>query len=157
VTAGGAKTPAVRLIIAYKLIKAVAGLVLAAVLFYGASHGLEVRLAELARRLREHAVHPWSLGLTRALAHLSRTQGHQLWWLAAAAAADALLTAFEGWALAAGVAWGPWVVVIATASLLPIEVVVLVRHATLGRVVVLAINLAIVIYLVREQRARRAR
>jgi len=70
---------------------------------------------------------------------------------------DGVLTAFEGWALAAGVVWGPWLVVGATASLLPIELIALARHATLGRGLALAINLAIVGYLLRQIRRRPAR
>jgi len=63
VRAQPATAPGLRLIIVYKWAKAAVEIALAAVLFYGASHWLDAQLAGLARRLREHAVHPWSLGL----------------------------------------------------------------------------------------------
>ena len=45
--------------------------------------------------------------------------------------------------------WGPWLVVVATASLLPFEVVSFVRHPHVGRALILVVNLAIVAYLTR--------
>jgi uncharacterized membrane protein (DUF2068 family) len=76
-----------------------------------------------------------------------------VWRIGAAIAGDGVFSAFEGWALLRGFRWAPWVVVVATATLIPFEVVAIVRHRRIGRFVLLAVNLAIVAYL--AWRARR--
>jgi uncharacterized membrane protein (DUF2068 family) len=44
--------------------------------------------------------------------------------------------------------WGEWLTVIITSSLLPIEVYEIVRHPSAVKVTVLAVNIAIVAYLI---------
>jgi uncharacterized membrane protein (DUF2068 family) len=70
---------------------------------------------------------------------------------------DSLLSTVEGLALRAGRWWAPWLVVVATAALLPWEVWELVRRPAWGRFGILAVNVAVVAYLlqgvVREHRA----
>jgi len=146
-----ARPTGIRLIVAYKLAKAVAQIAIAVFLWYGARHGLAASLAELAERLREHAVHSWSDVIGRAVARLARTP-RSLWWGAVALGADAVVSAFEGWTLVRGYRWGPWLVVTATASLLPFEAYHFVRHPRVGRLVLLLINAAIVVYLSRRAR-----
>jgi uncharacterized membrane protein (DUF2068 family) len=137
---------AVRLIVVYKAVKAVAQAAAAVLLFVGAAHGLGTSLAAFAERLRAHAVHGGHGVATTALARFGDGR-HALHWVAAALGADAILSAFEGWALGSGKTWGPWLVVVATASLVPFEIVALVRHPHVARAAVLAVNLAIVLYL----------
>jgi uncharacterized membrane protein (DUF2068 family) len=48
-----------------------------------------------------------------------------------------------------GYLWAPWLVVGATSLLLPVELVEIIRHVTLGRVGLFLANSAIVIYLAR--------
>jgi uncharacterized membrane protein (DUF2068 family) len=70
---------------------------------------------------------------------------------------DGLLTLLEGWALYRGFPWAPWLVVIATGSLLPFEVAALARRLRVGRLLILLVNLAVVTYLgVRAMRQIRA-
>jgi Predicted membrane protein (DUF2127) len=91
------KPAGVRIIIGYKLAKAILQLVAALILFYGATHGLAAALAEFAEKLREHAVHAWSNVVAAAL--LRFTNGRHTIWLAAyALLGDALLSALEAWA-----------------------------------------------------------
>jgi uncharacterized membrane protein (DUF2068 family) len=72
--------------------------------------------------------------------------------------ADGSLTLVEGWALFHGHWWGPWLVVVATGALLPLEVVSLVRHPRIVRLLLLLVNVAIVVYLARTAlRERRER
>lgn len=52
--------------------------------------------------------------------------------------------------------WAEWFTVIITASLVPLEVYEIVRHPTAGKVVVLLINLAVVVYLLLRIRSERA-
>jgi uncharacterized membrane protein (DUF2068 family) len=98
----------------------------------------------------------WSLELADLLVRASTRRG--LWTLFVALIADGVLTLVEAWALIHGHWWGPWLVVVATGSLLPFEVVALVRHPHVSRVLLLAVNLLIVWYLgrkaLREHRER---
>jgi uncharacterized membrane protein (DUF2068 family) len=47
--------------------------------------------------------------------------------------------------------WAEWLTVGVTASLIPFEIYELVSHATLGKVLALIANVAIVIYLLRHR------
>jgi uncharacterized membrane protein (DUF2068 family) len=58
----------------------------------------------------------------------------------------------EGFGLALGKRWAEYLTIISTASLLPIEVYELGKHASIGKGVALAINLAVVVYLILELR-----
>jgi uncharacterized membrane protein (DUF2068 family) len=155
-TAVTSKPAGVRIIIGYKLGKAILQLVAALILFYGATHGLAAALAEFAEKLREHAVHAWSNVVAAAL--LRFTDGRRTIWLAAyALLGDALLSALEAWALWRGFAWGSWLIVGASACLLPFEIHALARHIRVGRVILFLINLAIVAYLLRRVEHERLR
>jgi uncharacterized membrane protein (DUF2068 family) len=56
----------------------------------------------------------------------------------------------EGIGLALGKRWAEYFTIIATSSLLPIEIYELGKHVSAGKVLALVINLAVVVYLVRE-------
>ncbi len=106
---------------------------------YGAS------LVQFAEQLRRHVAGAWSVRLADLAVTLASP--HRLWELVVALVLDAALTLLEGLSLVHGAWWGPWLVVIATSSLIPFELVALVHHLHLGRLVILAINVAIVVYL----------
>ena len=144
-----------RLIIIYKLTKAVLQVTAAVLLFYGAAHGLNARLAEFAERLREHAVHAWSNVFAAALLRFTHSK-HSLTFTAYALLADAALSSVEGWALSRGYTWGEWLVVVTTAGLIPFEIGALIKHLRVGRVLLLVLNVAIVAYLIMNIRQRRA-
>ena len=61
----------------------------------------------------------------------------------------------EGIGLALRKRWAEYFTIITTASLLPIEIYELVKHANLGKCFALLINLAVVAYLARELRRTR--
>jgi len=143
-----------RLIITYKLTKAILQVLAAVLLFYGAAHGLGARLAEFAEKLREHAVHAWSNVFAAALLRFTHSR-HSLTWTAYALLADAGLSSVEGWALSRGYTWGEWLVVVTTAGLIPFEIRALMHHVRIGRVILLVLNVAIVAYLVMNIRFRR--
>ncbi|HXJ23045.1 MAG TPA: DUF2127 domain-containing protein [Polyangia bacterium] len=145
----------VRAIITYKVVKAILQTVAAAVLLYGAHHGLTASLTRFADHLRHHAVHAWSNIIVHLLERFLHAP-HSIVWTAAAALADAALSSVEGYALWRGYAWGEWLVVGTTASLIPFEIYALTRHVRVGRVVLLILNLVIVTYLVNRARQRRA-
>jgi uncharacterized membrane protein (DUF2068 family) len=57
----------------------------------------------------------------------------------------------EAWGLHGRRVWAEWLTVIVTSSLIPLEIYELVKHATGGKVIALAVNVAIVIYLLRHR------
>jgi len=143
-----------RLITFYKFTKAAVQVAAAVLLFYGAAHGLNARLAEFAERLREHAVHAWSNVFAAALLRFTHAR-HSLTFTAYALLADAVLSSVEGWALSRGYTWGEWLVVVTTAALIPFEIWALMHHVRAGRVVLLIVNVVIVTYLIVNIRFRR--
>jgi uncharacterized membrane protein (DUF2068 family) len=139
----------VRLIIAYKWLKALLQVGIAVMLVVGARRGLSTQLASLATGLRAHAAHAWSAAAADALVRFV-ARPHDLVLVAAALATDAVVSIIEGWVLFWGYSWGPWVVVGATSSIIPFEIVALARHFSPTRFALLAVNVAIVVYLVRR-------
>jgi len=145
-----------RLIIAYKLVKACGELLLAVLLAGLLLGGAADRLRALDAALRAHLTAAWSLHLTDLLARVATARNVAL--TAGALVLDGALTLCEGWVLYRGLTWGPWLVVITTGSLLPFELVELARRPRAGRFVILVVNLAIVWYLAaRAARSRRTR
>ena len=143
------------LIIGYKLIKGGLWLAFAAILLVLMNMGIGEEILGWADHLRHHS-RAWSLELADLLVRASTRRG--LWTLFVALLADGLFTLVEAWALIRGHWWGPWLVVVATGSLLPFEIVAMLRQIHVSRVVLFVLNVAIVGYLarkaVREQRER---
>jgi uncharacterized membrane protein (DUF2068 family) len=147
----------VRVIIVYKAIKACVQLGLVLLIIVLAPFGLAERLHEYATVVRHHLTHAWSIRLADLL--LRTATPHALMITLAALAGDGLLTSLEAWALTHGHWWGPWLVVIASGSLLPFELVHLARRPRASRLLLFGLNLVIVVYLARrawrEHRERR--
>ncbi len=57
----------------------------------------------------------------------------------------------EAWGLHRRRSWAEWLTVIVTSSLIPFEIVHLVDHPSLGKVITLVANVAIVVYLLRHR------
>ena len=118
------------------------------------THGAEAGAATLAEVLLEHFAGGWALEAATLIV-VAATSG-RVKFIAVAAFADAVLSAVEGLALQAGRWWAPWLVAIATGALLPWELWEL-RHPKWGRFLILLVNLAVVVYLLRDAlRAHRA-
>jgi uncharacterized membrane protein (DUF2068 family) len=139
---------ALLLIIGYKLIKGALWFVFAAVIALSMRLGLEHRLLWFADQLRHHYSQAWSLELAQLIVRVASRRG--LWTVMLALVGDGALTLLEGWALLRGRWWGPWLVVVATGSLLPFELVALARRRHVSRALLLLVNVAIVVYLVRK-------
>lgn len=139
--------PGLSAIIGYKSLKAGIQLGLAFLLCALWPLGLPEKLQELAFALRSHATHGWAIGLSELLA--GNASARRIEWAIAALALDGGLTALEAWALKSAKWWGPWLVVLATGSLLPFEVYEFWRVPHLSRALVFALNLAILVYLAR--------
>ena len=141
----GCSSAGLRLIVAYKAIKALMEGAVAVALWIAVGAGLAARADALVMGLADHTVHP---ALVRLASWVARwTRPDDLRRLALLLGADAVMTAVEGWVLQRGYRWGPWLVVGTTAALLPFEVVDLVQRPRAGLAVIFAINLAIVAYL----------
>jgi uncharacterized membrane protein (DUF2068 family) len=145
-------------IIAYKLLKAVLEALLGVVAVYLVVRGAEAGAATLAEVLLEHVTRNWALTAATLIVK-GGTSGH-VKFIALLSFGDAVLSAIEGLALKAGRWWAPWLVVIATGSLLPWEAFELVIRPTWIRAVLFVVNLAVVVYLLRgvarEHRQARA-
>lgn len=144
----GAMPRGLKLIVGYKLFKAAAELLGGASIFILGSVGLAQKLAYVAQAVQRHATEAWSIALAEKL--LDASTAHNVFVVAMAMLADAVLTSIEGWALYRRYAWSRWLVVLTTASLIPFEIVALVHHPNAGHSVVLLVNLLIVVYLFRR-------
>lgn len=145
------------LIIAYKLAKGGLFLALALTIVVLMHAGIGDDVLAWSERLRHHSG-AWSVELANLLVRAATRRG--LWTVVVALLADGTLTLVEGWALWRNHWWGPWLVVVATASLMPFELASILRAPHLSRLVVLALNALIVWYLarkaLRDHRARKA-
>lgn len=140
--------------VGYKLIKGAAEALASAALLAAIPLGLSRALGAAARALREHVLSQWSARLADAL--LSLAEASHLHLLILGLALDAVFTLFEGWALHRRFRWAPFLVVGATAALVPFEVASLARGLRAGRLLMLAANLAVVALLLsRALRERR--
>lgn len=155
--AQAAEDLALRSIVLYKIVKSAVALAAAVVLLALLPFGLPDWLEHLAVRLRHHFVQAWTVHLADWLVrHVSR---HRIELSIAALFIDGTLTGVEGWSLKRRYWWGPWLVVVASGGLLPVEVYEWLRHPRVGRALLFVVNLAIVLFLARhawrEHRRRR--
>jgi len=97
-------------------------------------------------------VDPHSHYIRLLLAKLSIVDDQRLKALSAGTFIYSAIFLTEGVGLALGKRWAEYLTIISTASLLPIEVYELVKHASIGKVLALVINLAVVVYLIQELR-----
>jgi uncharacterized membrane protein (DUF2068 family) len=137
----------VRAILLYKAVKAGLQLALVSVMALLWPFGLPQMLAELSLALRHHVTQAWAVTLASGLERGATRHGIALSMLALGL--DGALTGVEAWALARGRWWGPWLVVLATGSLLPFELYELVRTPRWSRALLLVLNATVVAYLAR--------
>jgi uncharacterized membrane protein (DUF2068 family) len=140
-----------RLIIGYKVVKAMAELLAGASFLILGSVGLAERLTYVAQAIRHHVTEAWSISLAERLIDVSTA--HHVFVVAVAVIFDGTVTLIEGWALHCRYRWSRWLVVGTTSLLLPFEAVTLTRHPSAGRVVLLLVNALIVAYLIRRRDA----
>jgi uncharacterized membrane protein (DUF2068 family) len=93
--------------------------------------------------------------IRRALLKLAALDAAALRDLAIAALAYAAVFAVEGVGLIMRRRWAEWLTVLVTASFIPFEIYEVVHRPGPGKLIALAINLAIVIYLARRRMAAR--
>jgi uncharacterized membrane protein (DUF2068 family) len=91
----------------------------------------------------------------RVLGMLTRLSPERAELIAAAAGAYAALFIVEGTGLLMQKEWAEWLTLIATASFIPFEVIEVIRRPTAVRWAVIAVNVAIAIYLLGRRLKRR--
>ena len=136
-----------RLIAAFKLLKGLALLALG----IGALKLLHKDVeAIIVHWINVFQVDPHSHYLQLLLEKLSILDDRRLKELSAGTFIYSAIFLTEGAGLAFRKSWAEYLTIITTASLLPLEVYELAKHASIGKVLALVINLAVVIYLVLE-------
>jgi uncharacterized membrane protein (DUF2068 family) len=140
-----------RLIIGYKFLKRMIELLMGASFLFLGLVGVAEKLTAIVRVIRHHATEAWSIALAERIIHASTA--HNVFVVAVAIIADGTVTLLEGWALHGRYRWSRWLVVGTTFSLLPFEVVTLVRHPSAGRVTLVLTNALIVVYLIQRRAA----
>src|SRR4051794_23619461 len=120
-----------RLIVIYKLVRGALALTLALVLAGVLITGGGMKVHSLAEMGKDHVSGAWSMKVADLLVKASTQRHLQLG--ACAFACDGIFTLFEGWSLRQRFWWAPWLVVVATASFLPLEILVLIRGVRAGR------------------------
>jgi uncharacterized membrane protein (DUF2068 family) len=138
-----------RLIAAFKLLKGLALLALG----IGALRLLHKNVAAVVEHwINIFQVDPHSHYMQLLLLKLSIVDDRRLKELSVGTFIYSAIFLTEGVGLALGKRWAEYLTIISTASLLPLEVYELTKHASIGKGVALLINLAVVAYLVRELR-----
>lgn len=143
---------ALRTVITYKWVKGVVQLLLFAALLTTFALGLDDDLGRWAHEFRNHSTRAYAVLLGRALERATTPRGMHITLFALLV--DGIVTCIEGWALQRRHAWGPWLVVGVSGSLLPFEVYELFRRFRLIRLLVLVVNAAVVAFLVMHARAQ---
>jgi uncharacterized membrane protein (DUF2068 family) len=139
------KLPAgLKVIVAYKFVKAPIMVALAMALTFAPERSVSVA-RHLVAELSETGTVGWRIArwIEPNLNIRVEHRAALLAWL------DGASTLAEAFLLLTGTPWGEWIVVAALGVLLPFEAIALVRRPRIGRAVILLVNGAVVAYLVR--------
>lgn len=137
------------LIAAFKLLK---GFVLIAV-GIGAMHLLHKDVASVADQwVNAFRVDPHNRYILWLLTKLSSVDDRKLRELSVGTFIYAAVFLTEGTGLALHKRWAEYFTIVTTGSFLPLEVYEIIHHVTAAKIVALIINIAVVVYLVRELR-----
>src|SRR3569623_1154391 len=128
--AEAAEDLALRSIVLYKVVKATVALSIGAILLVLWPFGLPEWIEHLAVRLRHQYIEARAVHIADWL--VRHTSRHRIELSLAALFIDGGLTGDEGWSLRRRFWVGPWLVVVATGSVLPVEAFVFLRHMHLG-------------------------
>ena len=138
-----------RLIAAFKLLKGLALLALG----IGALKLLHKDVeAIVVHWINVFQVDPHSHYLQLLLEKLSILDDRRLKELSVGTFVYSAIFLTEGVGLALAKRWAEYLTIVSTASLLPLELYEIAKHASIGKGVALLINLAVVVYLIRELR-----
>jgi uncharacterized membrane protein (DUF2068 family) len=136
---------ALRVIAAYKLVKASALLLVAAAAFGLIGQGNLQGLSDWVLALPIQHGHGF---LVRIIDKLFELGPRKFLAIGIVACIYAAVFLVEGWGLWREKRWAEYLTVIVTASLIPLEVWEIVRHVTPLKILALVVNVAIVLYLI---------
>lgn len=137
-----------RLIIVWKCIKAaiMVGLGIAAIaLMHSDIHQLAVDLVSWL------GIDPARPSIEKFLGRLTGLTPGRIAAIGAGAMVYAGVNLIEAWGLHRRRTWAEWMTVILTSSLVPFEIYEIAKEPTLGKVIALIVNIAIIIYLLRHR------
>jgi uncharacterized membrane protein (DUF2068 family) len=134
-----------RLVVLYKLGKGLLELAAAIAVLLVAARALPRDVLGLGFLLHEHISAKWAQIFDALLSGGTASRMHVV---AAALAVDGLSSLLEGWGVWRQRPWAPWLIVVATGGLVPLEVTLLVEKFTAARMAVLVANVATVAYMV---------
>ncbi|MET0591778.1 MAG: DUF2127 domain-containing protein [Polyangiaceae bacterium] len=144
----GSSSTGLRVLILYKAVRGGGALVLGIALAIAAIRGADARLREWAIALSEHATHAWAIRLADAVVRTASPRALELG--AAALLCDGAFTSFEGFALYRGYRFAPWLVIVATAAFLPLEIYEMAERFRAGKALLFVANAAVLVYLTRR-------
>ena len=148
----GATQKTLRLIAAYKLLKAF-GLLLVAAAAFGLVR--TARVEAFADWIAQLPIQHGRAHLIRLIDHLPQLGPRKFLAIGSAACVYASLFVLEGWGLWRGKRWAEYLTVVVTTSLIPFELWEIFQRFAWLKIGALAVNLAIVWYLIRLlQRSR---
>jgi uncharacterized membrane protein (DUF2068 family) len=133
------------LIGAYKLITAALSVALGFGLFRLFQTDVRTSLEFIARGLR---LDPENAFVHSLIVRLAGLNAGQRLWIEAGTLIYAILHVVEGIGILRGKRWGGILIILATCSLIPIECLEIVRRRSFLRIIALALNAAIVAYLI---------
>ena len=145
---------ALRVIAAYKLFKSLC-LILAAAAAFGLNG--DGNLQQLSDWVMQLPIHHGHRLLVRLIDKLFELGPRKFLAIGAVLAVYATVFLVEGWGLWREKRWAEYLTVVVTASLIPLEVWEIFHHPTWLKVLAFAVNVAIVVYLIRLLRAPRDR
>jgi uncharacterized membrane protein (DUF2068 family) len=148
------QSPALLITIAvFKLIQC-ALLILVSIATLRLAHGAAKGdlLEDIHRWIRELHINPDGHLVNAALAKLLKISERQLHWAAVGTFVYAGLFGVEGVGLLTRQRWAEYFVIITTSLLIPLEIYEVYEHVSIGRIVILIANAAIVVYLIVQVR-----
>jgi uncharacterized membrane protein (DUF2068 family) len=141
----------------FKLVKGLLVLALGIGVLKLINKDVDMLFLELITRLHIDAEHRF---IQKVLARLSLIDNHTLEAIATVSLIFASLLLLEGFGLIFQKLWAEYLTVAETAIFIPFEIYEIIRHATVTKVSILTINIAIVVYLLlailRKSLARKA-
>jgi uncharacterized membrane protein (DUF2068 family) len=112
-------------------------------------------VAEAQRVVSFLQIDPNNLFIQRLFAKLSILDDHKLKALSAGTFFYSALLLTEGFGLAFNKTWAKYFSIIVTASFIPLELYELTKHVSVAKGVIVLVNIAVVVYLIREVRQER--
>jgi uncharacterized membrane protein (DUF2068 family) len=108
--------------------------------------------AEVSRWVAMLDLNPDSPYVMNLLGKLSRIDAHKLKALSVGTFLYAGLYSTEGTGLLLRTRWAEYLTIVSTAGFIPLEIYEIAHHVTAIRIVLLLVNIAIVVYLIRDLR-----